>query len=272
MALPRPRTPPLFDPEFLDSAAARPIRFLSEYLEPEDRLARLGVRDTVVFLGSSRVPLPAEARAALERARRGGGDVAEAEQMVAMSAFHDRARELARRLTEWSRAEAEDGHRFVVCTGGGPGLMASANLGAIDAGGPTIGLNIEIPGVQPANPHVPAEMSFEFRYFFMRKFWFVYMAKAIVVLPGGFGTLDEFFEVLTLKQTGKVAGPLPIVLLGAEFWRDVVDFEALVRYGTVRRADLALFRVTDSVDQAFDFLTAELGRRPLVTPGPAMAP
>jgi uncharacterized protein (TIGR00730 family) len=272
MAEMRQRPPPLLDPAFLESAAARPIRFLSEYLEPEDRLERLGVRDTVVFLGSSQIPEPAAAKAALEEARAAGGDLAQAERMLAMSAFHEHARALAWRLTRWSAARTEDGHRFVVCTGGGPGLMASANRGARDAGGATMGLNIALAEAQPTNPHVPAELSFEFRCFFMRKFWFAYIAKAIVVLPGGLGTLDELFELLTLKQTGKVPQALPIVLLGADFWHEVIDFEALVRYGTVRREDLALFRITDSVDEAFAFLTEQLGRMPLATPGPAMAP
>jgi uncharacterized protein (TIGR00730 family) len=269
---PRPNHLPHLDRQFLDSAAARPIRFLSEYLEPEDRLDRLGVRDTVVFLGSSRLPEPAKAQADLARIRKEGGDTTEAEAMAAMSVYHDHSATLARRLTEWSMGFGDGEHRFVVCTGGGPGVMAAANRGAIEGGGPSMGLNITIPEEQTTNPHVSPDLSFEFRYFFMRKFWFVYMAKAFVILPGGFGTLDEFFEVLTLKQTGRVEGPLPVVLLGERYWREVLNFEAMVRYGTVPRADLDLFLTTDSVDDAFAFLTEQLAGRPLETPGPAMVP
>jgi uncharacterized protein (TIGR00730 family) len=150
--------------------------------------------------------------------------------------------------------------------------MAAANRGAIEGGGPSMGLNITIPEEQTTNPHVTPELSFEFRYFFMRKFWFVYMAKAFVILPGGFGTLDEFFEVLTLKQTGRVDGPLPVVLLGARYWREVINFDAMVAHGTVPRADLDLFLTTDSVDEAFAFLTEQLAGQPLEKPGPVMPP
>jgi len=263
---------PLLDPQFLDSEAARPIRFLSEYLEPEARLDRLGVRDTVVFLGSSRLPEPAQAQATLARIRAEGGDTTEAEAMAAMAVYHDHAAALAQRLTEWSARHGDGDHRFVVCTGGGPGVMAAANRGAMEAGGPSMGLNITIPEEQTTNPHVSPDLSFEFRYFFMRKFWFVYMAKAFVILPGGFGTLDEFFEVLTLKQTGRVDGPLPVVLLGARYWNEVINFDAMVAHGTVPRADLDLFLTTDSVDGAFKFLTKQLAGRPLEKPGPVMAP
>jgi uncharacterized protein (TIGR00730 family) len=177
------------------------------------------------------------------------------------------ARSLAFRLTEWSKGLDGTSRRFVICSGGGPGIMEAANRGASEAKGINIGLNISIPFEQHDNPYITRELSFEFHYFFMRKFWFVYLAKAIVVFPGGFGTLDEFFEILTLVQTHKLKKPMSIVLYGASFWNDVLDLDALVRHGTVNAEDLELFHRVDSVDAAFDIITADLTDRALDAPG-----
>jgi uncharacterized protein (TIGR00730 family) len=252
---------------FLNSRDARPLRILAEYMEPEARFEDLNIGDTIVFFGSSRLPSRDEATAALEAAREHGGDVAAAERQLTMSRYYEDARELAGRLTDWSKGLADRRRRFVVCTGGGPGIMEAANRGASEAKGMNIGLNITIPFEQSNNPYITRELAFEFHYFFMRKFWFVYLAKALVVFPGGFGTLDEFFEIMTLIQTRKLNKRMPILLFGSEFWDDVIDFDAMVRHGTVGAEDLNLFFKTDSVDAAFDHITRELSETALDEPG-----
>ena len=252
---------------FLNSRDARPLRILSEYLEPDARFEDLEVSDTIVFFGSARIPPRDDAAARLEAARTHGGDVAAAEKWLAMSRYYEDARELASRLTKWSKGLKGRRRRFVVCTGGGPGIMEAANRGASEAKGMNIGLTISIPGEPHDNPYITRELSFEFHYFFMRKFWFIYLAKALVIFPGGFGTLDEFFEIMTLIQTRKLNKKIPIVVYGKTFWDDVIDFDALVRYGTIDAEDLDLFTRTDSVDEAFDFLTSEMSARFLGEPG-----
>jgi uncharacterized protein (TIGR00730 family) len=252
---------------FLVSRQARPLRILAEYLHPEARFERLGISDTIVFFGSSRLLSAEEAAARLDAARCDGGDLAAAEQGLAMSRYYEDCRELARRLTEWSKTLSETKRRFVVCTGGGKGIMEAANRGASEAKGLNIGLNISIPSEQQGNSFITRHLSFDFHYFFMRKFWFVYLAKALVAFPGGFGTLDEFFEVMTLVQTGKLKKRLPIVLYGRAFWDKVMNLDALVEFGTISRGDLALFHTTDSVDEAFAFITRELTEKALATPG-----
>lgn len=253
--------------EFLESRDGRALRILAEYLEPERRFERYRVDDTIVFMGSARLKPQAEAEAALAAAEREGGDVGRARHDLAMAQYYEAARALAHRLTTWSKALDETERRFVVCTGGGPGVMEAANRGASEAKGMNVGLSISIPSEQHENPYVTRELGFEFHYFFMRKFWFTYLAKAIVFFPGGFGTLDELFEMLTLLQTRKIRKPMPIVLFGSDFWGEVVNLEALVRYGTIDRKDLDLVMVTDSVDEAFDHLTRELIQHALAQPG-----
>jgi uncharacterized protein (TIGR00730 family) len=253
--------------KFLDSREARALRILSEYLEPLGRFEKQGVDDTVVFMGSAQFPSREEAEAGLAAARAEGGDLAAAELKLEQSAWYEAARELARRLTEWSKALDETERRFVVCTGGGPGIMEAANRGASEAKGMNVGLTISIPKEQFDNPYITRELQVHFHYFFMRKFWFVYLAKAAVFFPGGFGTLDELFETLTMLRTGKMKKRLPVVLFGTEYWDAVVDFDALVRFGVIDAEDLDLIHRTDSVDDALDYLTRELTEYSLETPG-----
>jgi hypothetical protein len=245
---------------FLKSSDARALRILSEYLEPESRLAHYRVEDTVVFMGSARLVSRETAEAKLREVEAADGDSARARLDLEMSQYYEAARELARRLTEWSKGLSESERRFVVCTGGGPGIMEAANRGASEARGINVGLSISLPLEESGNPHITRELGFEFHYFFMRKFWFAYLAKAVIFFPGGFGTFDELFELLTLLQTRKIKKHMPIVLFGTEFWKNVVNFDALVRYGTINAEDVALFHRTDSVDEAFDYLVGELSK------------
>ncbi len=230
--------------EFLSSDRARTLRILAEYLEPEARFERYDVEDTIVFFGSAR------ARPAGDRE---AGD-------PHLPEYYDAAEELAFRMTTWSKSLNNHRHRFIVCSGGGPGIMEAANRGASRAKGLSVGLGISLPMEQGINPWVSHELAFEFHYFFMRKFWFVYLSKALVVFPGGFGTMDELFEVLTLVQTGKAGSPRPIVLFGKEFWQEIIDWQALARWGVISPGDLGLFRMVDTVDEAFDHLVTELSR------------
>jgi uncharacterized protein (TIGR00730 family) len=222
------------DDGFLDSDDARPLRILSEYLRPLYRFRQQRVHDTVVFFGSARI----DATGPMRR-------------------YYDEARALARALTEWSNTLPGD-NRFVVCSGGGPGIMEAANRGAADGGGRTIGLNIGLPHVQRPNPYITPGLSFEFRYFFMRKLWFSHLARALVVFPGGFGTMDELWEMLTLSQTQKLNGDIPIVLYGAGYWNEIIDFEAMVRHGVIDRRDLELFSFADDPEAALRLLQAKL--------------
>jgi hypothetical protein len=244
--------------DFMASRPARTLRILSEYIEPEQRFKEYDVRDTIVFFGSARIQSHETAEKNLAAAREKGEDIAGAEHRLQMSRYYEETRELAKRLTLWSKNLHAPGRRFVICSGGGPGIMEAANRGASEARGINIGLNIQLPFEQHPNPYITHALNFEFHYFFMRKFWFAYLAKAMVCMPGGFGTIDELMEILTLAQTLKVKRKLPIVLYGSEFWREVIDLNALVKYGTIAREDLdRLFR-TDSIDEAFAFLTHEL--------------
>ena len=221
--------------EFMDTADARGLRILSEYLYPLSHFRKEKVHDTIVFFGSARTF-----------------------ESSADGRYYREARELARRLTEWSNALNHATHRFVVCSGGGPGIMEAANRGAQDAGGKSIGLNIGLPFEQRPNPFITQELLFEFHYFFMRKFWFAYLAKALVVFPGGFGTLDELTEILTLVQTQKLEKKMVVLLYGTSFWKEVLNFEALVRHGMIAEQDLELFQFADDVDRAFHILESGL--------------
>ena len=246
--------------DFLMGREARPLRILSEYLEPQARFARYKVADTVVFFGSARA-LPLEhAEEALVNAKSTGNPAAilRAEGGLHLARYYEDARTLARSMTEWSKSLVSSTRRFLVCSGGGPGIMEAANRGASEAHGISIGLGISLPDEPTMNEYITREMGFEFHYFFMRKFWFVYLAKALVVFPGGFGTMDELFELLTLVQTRKSSKTMPIVLYGRAFWSEVLNFEALIRWGTIDPRDLALFHIADTPDEAFAYLTREL--------------
>jgi uncharacterized protein (TIGR00730 family) len=255
------------DTRFLESKDARALRILAEYLEPLSRFKRYGVQDTIVFMGSARLLSREAAEAALAEAERTGSGVERARGAVAASAYYEAARELAHRLTNWSKKLDREERRFVVCTGGGPGIMEAANRGASEAKGLNVGLTISIPNDEFDNPFVSRELHVHFHYFFMRKFWFVYLAKAVVLFPGGFGTLDEMFEILTLVQTRKMKKRMPIVLFGAKFWDEVVNFDALVKYGTISAEDVELFHRTDSIDEAYEIITRGLTENALGAPG-----
>jgi len=246
--------------DFLMSRDARPLRILSEYLEPQARFARYKVADTVVFFGSARALPLEQAEEALVNAKatRNLAAIARAEGGLLLARYYEDARTLARSMTEWSKSLESPNRRFLVCSGGGPGIMEAANRGASEAHGISIGLGISLPDEPTMNEYITREMGFEFHYFFMRKFWFVYLAKALVVFPGGFGTMDELFELLTLVQTRKSSKKMPIVLYGRAFWSEVLNFDALIRWGTISAADLSLFHVADTPDEAFTYLTREL--------------
>ena len=256
---------------FLNSKEARELRILSEYLEPKRRFEQYRVDDTIVFMGSARTLSREQAEAALRKAESSGGDVVRAKIDLEMSAYYEAARQLAFRLTQWSKGLSNGlelaERRFVVCTGGGPGIMEAANRGAAEARGINVGLRISIPVEEFDNPHVTRELQFQFHYFFMRKFWFYYLAKAVVILPGGFGTLDELFELLTLVQTGKMTKPMPIVLFGTDYWKEVINFDALVRHRVIDASDIELVRRTDSVDEAYEWLVQQLTKHMLARPG-----
>jgi uncharacterized protein (TIGR00730 family) len=258
------------NPRFLESRDARALRILAEYLEPLSRFQRHQVQDTIVFMGSARLKSREAAQTALAEAERTGGDRAAAQTMLELSDYYEAARALAHRLTDWSKKLGDVGRRFVVCTGGGPGIMEAANRGASEAKGLNIGLTISIPNEEFDNPFVSRELHVHFHYFFMRKFWFVYLAKAVVLFPGGYGTLDELFEILTLVQTRKMRKRMPLVLFGTKFWNDVVNFDALVRYGTISPQDAGLFHRTDSVDEAYEIVTRGLTEHALGSPGPVL--
>jgi uncharacterized protein (TIGR00730 family) len=252
-------------PEFLTSDEARPLRILSEYLEPLRRFREQHIQDTVVFFGSART----RSRECAERAiadLRGpdsadAATLARAERALSWSRYYEEARELSRRLTTWSLALDSPHHRFVVCSGGGPGIMEAANRGAREAGGKSIGLNIRLPYEQGANPYITDGLHFEFHYFFMRKFWFAYLAKALVIFPGGFGTLDELFEILTLMQTEKLSNQIDVVLYGSEYWDAILDMDPLHEWGAISPDDLDLLHRCDTVDAAFTTLTENLQQR-----------
>jgi uncharacterized protein (TIGR00730 family) len=266
------------DPEFLDSEEARPLRFLSEYLEPRRRFRAENIEDTVVFFGSARAHSREDVDREAARLALGTGRASDAARAEALrlnrtarerSRYYEDARELARLLTAWSLALDAPHHRFVVCSGGGPGIMEAANRGASEAGGKTIGLNITLPFEQGPNPYISEALHFEFRYFFMRKFWFAYLAKAIVVFPGGFGTLDEFFEILTLVQTQKLDRPIQVILYGDDYWDSVVNLDKMVEWGAISSGDPQLMQRAATPVEAFNLLTRHLTEQFLAGAEPA---
>ncbi|MFH1018303.1 MAG: TIGR00730 family Rossman fold protein [Pseudomonadota bacterium] len=252
--------------EFIEGPDARLIRILAEFIEPQVRFRKFHVSDTIVFFGSARVKPKDEALKDLEIAKANAESgtaaaqeqLAEAENLADMSRYYEEARDLAKRLTTWSKSLGKGNRRFIVCSGGGPGIMEAANRGAHDAEGMTVGFNISLPFEQEPNPYITSVLTFEFHYFFIRKYWFAYMAKALILFPGGFGTLDELFELLTLLQTKKITKRIPIVVYGTEYWKKVLNFDEIVRRGMISAEDSKLFHFCDTVDEAFEYLTTEL--------------
>ncbi|GAC1702090.1 MAG: LOG family protein [Candidatus Acidiferrum sp.] len=255
------------DPGFLNSTPARPIRILAEYLHPLAQLKKEGIGDTIVMFGSARIeshevaserltrlqkvsvvnmPLPAKSkhRAAIHHAK----------SLLEMSRYYEEARQLSHKITTWALSLGPKPRRFVVCSGGGPGIMEAANRGAYEAGGKSIGLSIELPHEQFANAYISPELSFNFHYFFMRKLWFAQIAKALIVFPGGFGTMDELWEMLTLMQTGKLAEHNIILIYGRKYWNEVLNWKAMVNWGTINEEEFKMLRFADTVDEAFEHI------------------
>ncbi len=248
---------------FLSSPDGRILRILAEYQEPLARFRREQIQDTVVFFGSARFEGAAAARKNLTAAQKNDSKAPTSQQEknlksalagVEMARYYEDARRLAFLLTQWATQIPARRRRFVVTTGGGPGIMEAANLGAHEAGGKSIGLNINLPFEQNPNSYITPSLNFEFHYFFMRKFWFAYLAKALVIFPGGFGTIDELFEILTLAQTDKLAKKILVVIYGSEYWHRIMNFQAFVDAGTVSPEDLNLFKFVDTPEDAFAFL------------------
>src|SRR5579862_1481453 len=252
---------------FLTSPDGRILRMLAEYQEPLARFRREQIQDTVVFFGSARFQgsqAAAESMAAVEKNRESAPpaqfqeDLKRAQAGIDMARYYEDARKLAHMLTKWSTGIPARRHRFVVTTGGGPGIMEAANLGAHEAEGKTIGLNIQLPFEQHPNQYITPALNFQFHYFFMRKFWFAYLAKGLVIFPGGFGTMDELFEILTLAQTEKLAKKIVVVIYGSSYWKKIINFDAMVDAGVISAPDLDLFKMSDSPEESFEFLKAGL--------------
>ena len=247
------------NPQFLNSPDGRILRILSEYAEPLARFRREQIQDTVVFFGSARFPSLMNANRTLDGivgADDGKRKLARAG--VEMARYYEDARRMAFLLSDWAAHIPARRRRFVVTTGGGPGIMEAANRGAREAGSKTIGLNIRLPFEQYPNPYITPSLNFQFHYFFMRKFWFAYLAKALVIFPGGFGTLDELFEILTLAQTQKLAKKILVVIYGREYWNKLINFQAMVDAGAISAGDLDLFQMVDSPEEGFEFLRESL--------------
>jgi uncharacterized protein (TIGR00730 family) len=258
------RQPPVPQPAyrdalFMESVAARPVRILTEYLDPLARLRRQNVGDTIVIFGSARIQERGRALARVRALKRKAGAptprrraaLKEARAALEMSRYYEEARELSRRLTTWALTLGDQPHRFVICSGGGPGIMEAANRGAVEAGGKTVGLSIELPHEQVPNRYITPELNFQFHYFFMRKLWFAQLAKALIVFPGGFGTMDEFWEMLTLMQTGKLQRRNLILIYGRRYWSRVVNWREMLSWGTINQRDFNLLEFADTVDEAF---------------------
>jgi uncharacterized protein (TIGR00730 family) len=256
---------------FMSSTPARPIRILAEYLHPLAQLKKEGIGDTVVMFGSARIESHETALARYTRLKNEKTTrlnparlkqhrlaVSSARNSLLMSRYYEEARQLSHKLTSWALSLGPRPRRFVVCSGGGPGIMEAANRGAYEAGGKSIGLSIELPHEQFANPYISPELSFNFHYFFMRKLWFAQIAKALIVFPGGFGTMDELWEMMTLSQTGKMAKHTLILIYGRKYWNDVLNLKAMVRWGTINQNEYNLLQYADTVDEAFELVRAGL--------------
>jgi len=253
------------DPQFLESSPARPLRILAEYLQPLVQLKKEGIGDTIVMFGSARIECHETAQARLERLQRVSranlspaerakqrAALRDAKSALEMSRYYEEARQLSHRITSWALTLGPRPRRFVICSGGGPGIMEAANRGATEAGGKTIGLSIELPTEQFANAYISPELSFNFHYFFMRKLWFAQIAKALIVFPGGFGTMDELWEMMTLLQTGKLPQHNLILIYGRKYWDEVLNFRAMVRWGTISESEYEMLQFADTVEEAFE--------------------
>ena len=269
---PKEIEPPYRDPLFMESLPARPVRITTEYIDPLERLRREKVGDTIVMFGSARIQPRDRAHARLQKLRKQKSrhatleyraSLRDAKAGLEMSRYYEEARELARRITSWAMSLGDHPRRFVICSGGGPGIMEAANRGAAEAGGKSIGLSIELPHEQRPNDYISPELSFMFHYFFMRKLWFAQLAKALIVFPGGFGTMDELWEMLTLSQTGKLGRQNLILIYGRKYWDRVLDFKHMLRCGTINRHEYGLLQFADTVDQAFIRVRDDLERHHL---------
>jgi uncharacterized protein (TIGR00730 family) len=259
------------DRAFMSSTPARPIRILAEYIHPLTQLKQEGIGDTIVMFGSARIESHETAAARYtglknrktgrmnkERLKHHNATLREAKNALEMSRYYEEARQLSHRLTTWALSLGPRPRRFVVCSGGGPGIMEAANRGAFEAGGKSIGLSIELPHEQFANPYISPELSFNFHYFFMRKLWFAQIAKALIVFPGGFGTMDELWEMMTLSQTGKMPKHTLILIYGRKYWHDVLNLKGMVRWGTINQEEYDLLQYADDVEEAFEVIRSGL--------------
>ena len=261
------------DPSFMESLPARPLRILAEYLDPLARLRQENVGDTIVMFGSARVQSREKALAQLhtlqnnapkKRTPEWRSKITAARSLLHMSRYYEEARELSHRITSWAMTLGNEPRRFVICSGGGPGIMEAANRGASEAGGPSVGLSIQLPHEQSSNPYISPELNFYFHYFFMRKLWFAQMAKALIVFPGGFGTMDELWEMLTLLQTNKLSSHHLILIYGREYWDKVLSWRHLVRTGMINEKEYKMLQFADSVDEAFDHVRRDLEAHHLI--------
>jgi uncharacterized protein (TIGR00730 family) len=255
------------NPKFMESLGARPLRILAEYLDPLKQLRQEKVGDTIVMFGSARIQSHDKAVAEFEKVKRKAkgrrnsewrAKIRQARAIVGMSRYYEDARALSHKITSWAMTLGNDPKRFVICSGGGPGIMEAANRGAYEASGKSIGLSIELPNEQFANSYISPELSFNFHYFFMRKLWFAQIAKALIVFPGGFGTMDELWEMMTLSQTGKMPKHTLILIYGRKYWNDVMNLKAMVRWGTISQVDFDQLQFADNVDEAFEVVRSGL--------------
>lgn len=238
------------DKQFLEGDAGRQVRILSEFLAPGERFASEKIQNSIVFFGSART-LPMEEIKKRKKTLK-GKELKKLQALENVAEYYDAARELSRRLGKWSNSQQNG---FTICTGGGPGIMEAGNRGADDVGTPSTGLNIKLPFEQHPNPYISDSLNMQFRYFFIRKFWFLHIARALVVFPGGFGTLDEMFETLTLIQTRRYSEKVPVVIFGTHFWKKLINWDYLVETGMINKEDLDLFLLTDSVNEAYEYIT-----------------